>query len=264
MSIDGRTILYGVVGDPVSQVRAPELLNPLLAAAGRNAVVVPLHVPSGRLPEIFASLRELDNLAGLLVTVPHKVEAAGLADRRSPDVNLIGTANVLRRDPDGRWNAANFDGAGFVDGLVAAGHAVEGLDVYLAGAGGAGSAMAVAFLAAGARSLAIQEVDDARATSLLDRLARHWPDRARRACPADLAAAGLIVNATPLGLRTDDPLPIDPAVMATGSIVADIIMDPLETRLLRLAAERGMTVHHGMHMLRSQVASYREFFGWTS
>jgi shikimate dehydrogenase len=178
-------------------------------------------------------------------------------------VDLIGTANVLRRDPDGRWSAANFDGVGFVDGLAGAGHAVEGLDVFLAGAGGAGSAIAVALLAAGAGSLAIQEVDDARATSLLARLAQHWPDRARRAGPADLATAGLVVNATPLGLRPDDRVPIDPTDLAAGSIVADIIMDPPQTQLLRLAAERGLAVHDGIHMLHSQIARYHAFFGWT-
>ncbi|ROO59744.1 shikimate dehydrogenase [Micromonospora sp. Llam0] len=260
--IDGETRLYAVLGDPVRQVRAPGLLNPLLAASGRRAVVVPVHVRAAALPEVFRGLRDIINLEGLFVTVPHKTAMADLADRLSPAASRIGAANVVRRDADGRWTGDNFDGVGFVRGLENAGHTVEDVAVWMAGAGGAGCAVAAAVLGAGARAVAIHDVDAARTAELVARLERHFPGRARVAGPADVTAAGLVVNATPLGLREEDPLPLDPHLVAAGTVVADIIMEPRVTPLLRAAADRGLAVHHGIHMLECQVDLYREFFGW--
>ncbi|WP_041834121.1 shikimate dehydrogenase [Actinoplanes sp. N902-109] len=260
--IDGGTRLYAVLGDPVRQVRAPGLLNPLLAAAGRRAVVVPVHVRAAALPGMFRHLRDIVNLDGLFVTVPHKTAMAGLADRLSPAAARIGAVNVVRRDADGRWTGDNFDGVGFVRGLEQAGHTVENGAVWMAGAGGAGCAVAAAVLDAGARTVAIHDVDAARAAELVARLEHHLPGRARVAGPADITTADLVVNATPLGLGEEDPLPLDPHLVAAGAVVADIIMEPRVTRLLQVAADRGLAVHHGVTMLECQVDCYRHFFGW--
>ncbi|GAA2529867.1 shikimate dehydrogenase [Pilimelia columellifera] len=261
-AIDGQTRLYAVLGDPVRQVRAPGLLNPLLAEARRRAVVVPVHVRAAELPGVFRLLRDIVNLDGLFVTVPHKTAMAGLADRLSPAASRIGAVNVVRRDADGRWTGDNFDGVGFVRGLAKAGHTVVDVAVWMAGAGGAGCAVAAAVLDAGARTVAIHDVDATRTAELVARLHRHFPGRARVAEPADLAVAGLVVNATPLGLRPEDPLPVDPHLLPAGAAVADIIMEPHTTALLRAAADRGLAVHHGIHMLECQVECYRGFFDW--
>jgi shikimate dehydrogenase len=63
-------------------------------------------------------------------------------------------------------------------------------------------------------------------------------------------------------MRPADPLPFDPAGTRAGAVVADIVMKPAETRLLSTAAALGRPTHRGIHMLRHQVACYREFFGW--
>jgi shikimate dehydrogenase len=260
--LSGTTRLYGVLGDPVTQVRAPGMLNPLLAAAGADAVVVPVHATARDLAVVVAGLTAIGNLDGLLVTVPHKAAVCRLAAGLGPAAALSGTANAMRRGPDGTWYAENFDGLGFVRGLEKAGHPVRGRHVVLTGAGGAGSAIAVALLTAGVARLEIGDVDGARLAALLARLRSRWDGAVFPAAPGGLAAADLAVNATPLGMRPGDPLPFDPATVRPDAVVADIIMKPHVTALLRAAESAGRRVHHGVHMLAEQVPCYREFFGW--
>ncbi|WP_018656661.1 shikimate dehydrogenase family protein [Actinomadura flavalba] len=258
MPISGTTRLYGVLGDPVAQVRAPALLNPLFAELGRDAVLVPVHVGAADLGTVLAGLAAVRNLDGLLVTVPHKIAARRLAAARSRAADVSGSANALRRHPGGGWYADDFDGAGFVAGLDAAGHKVRGARLLIVGAGGAGASIAAAVLAAGADGVRLLDTDPARTAALTARLEAHWPGRA---APADgPGEPDIAVNATPLGLRPGDPLPFDPAALPPGRVVADIVMRPRDTALLRTAAALGHAVHHGDHMLDHQVALYREFF----
>jgi len=261
--VSGSTSLYAVLGDPVAQVQAPALLNPLLAELGVDAVVVPMRVRPADLADALRGLTGIGNVAGLLVTVPHKTSVCELADELGPAAALSGTANALRRAGDG-WLAENFDGLGFVLGLEAAGHPVRDRHVDLVGAGGAGSAIAVSLLANGAARVSVGDVDLARRDTLVTRLAARWPGRVAAATNADLASADIVVNATPLGMRPADPLPFDPAGTRAGAMVADIVMKHADTRLLCTAAALGRPTHQGIHMLRHQVSCYREFFGWAS
>ncbi|WP_433618845.1 shikimate dehydrogenase family protein [Dactylosporangium sp. CA-139114] len=260
MMVDGSTRVFGVLGDPIAQVQAPRLLNTLFAELGRNAVLVPMHVRPDQLAETVAGLRRIVNLDGLLVTVPHKVAVCGLADRVSPTVAAAGSANALRREPDGSWLAENFDGTGFVAGLRHAGHEPAGRSVTLVGAGGAGAAIAVALLDAGVGRLAVHDVDADRREDLVDRLERHRPGIAVATAGPALGDADIAVNATPLGLREDDPLPFAPESLRPGGLVADIIMKPADTALLRAASALGYPIHYGRHMLEGQLDGYRRFF----
>ncbi|WP_369794594.1 shikimate dehydrogenase, partial [Kutzneria sp. 744] len=132
--ITGSTRLYAVVGDPVRQVRAPGMLNTFFARAGIDAVLVPVHVRPADLAATVLGLQLVQNLDGLLITVPHKVAVRDFADAVSPAVELSGSANAMRREPDGTWYAENFDGAGFLAGLLAFGHD----PVFFDGHGGRG------------------------------------------------------------------------------------------------------------------------------
>ncbi|MFD0205632.1 MULTISPECIES: shikimate dehydrogenase family protein [Saccharothrix] len=255
--ISGTTRLFGVLGDPVVQVRAPGLLNAEFARLGVDAVLVPVHVPPNGLTALLDGLRHVRNLDGLLVTVPHKIAVRELADRVGPAAEASGSANALRREPDGTWYAENFDGTGFVAGLRHQGRAPSGRRVVVVGAGGAGSAIAVALLDAGVAELRVVDRDPERVADL----ARRLGDRVITATEPDLTGADVVVNATPLGLRADDELPFTLDRLGADAVVADIIMKPEETRLLARAAELGHPVHHGIHMLTHQVASYLDFFG---
>ncbi|MFC0106111.1 shikimate dehydrogenase family protein [Kibdelosporangium aridum] len=258
--ISGTTRLYAVLGDPVVQVRAPALLNSLFTCLGVDAVLVPVHVQPCHLGEVVRGLQRVGNLDGMLVTVPHKIEARVFADAVSPAVTLSGSTNALRREPDGRWFADNFDGAGFVLGLRANGFDPAGKRVSLVGAGGAGGAIAAALLEAGVDHLAVCDRDEVILAALGSRMHAAYPNRVSLGTQPRLAAMDLVVNATPLGLRADDALPLDVMALSAGTVVADIIMKPRETALLRAAAARGHVVHHGEHMLTHQLDLYREFF----
>jgi len=260
---DGSTSIYAVLGDPVAQVRAPALMNAWFAAHGVPAVMVALHTPAGRFSPIFQALRDIQNVKGLLVTVPHKFEAAACADHRSAAVDLIGTANALRRESDGSWTADNFDGAGFVDGLIKQGHNPEGMNVMLTGAGGAGCAIALALLHARVATLVILDEDAAKSGALLAKLDSRAPGIAvagRTDGSMEWDRFDLAINATPAGMRPGDPLPFRPEALGRQTVVADIIMKPHETDLLRRAKLLGLQVHHGIHMLDCQIESYIRFF----
>ncbi|MET9914949.1 shikimate dehydrogenase [Streptomyces sp. NPDC006476] len=260
MAITGRTRLFCVLGDPIVQAQAPALLNPLLDRLGVDAVLVPVHAPADRLDAIVAGLKPIANLDGMLVTIPHKLPMCAHADELSDTAALLGSTNALRREPDGHWYADNFDGAGFVDGLAAEGHQWTGRVVALAGAGGAGLAMAAALMAAGAGRIDVADPDTQRLTAFLTRLEPRWPGRVLAACGPPAPDTAIAVNATPLGLRPADPLPFEPARLPSATLVADIIMRPAETRLLRAATALGLPTHPGIHMLRHQLPLYQEFF----
>ncbi|WP_225829849.1 shikimate dehydrogenase [Streptomyces sp. NK08204] len=260
--ITGRTRLLAVLGDPVEQVRAPTMLNPVLRALGVDAVLVPVHVRPEDLGDVMRGLRRTANLDGLLVTVPHKTNVLRYADVRSRAAEIAGSANALRREPDGSWHADNFDGAGFLAGLTAAGHRPEGKQVTVVGSGGAGTAVAAALLGAGVAHLTLHDTDGTRARQAAERLDGYWPGRVTATAVARVGEADIMVNATPLGLRPEDPLPFDPATARPGTLVADIIMKPRETRLLRKAAGRGLPVHFGAPMLDHQLDLYCAYFGF--
>lgn len=261
-SPSGTTRFLAVVGDPVSQVRAPMLLNRLFRDEGVDRVMIAVHARAENLETVIRGLQATENCDGMLVTIPHKFSCSRFAERHSLCVELSGATNALRRDPDGVWRAENFDGIGFVLGLRHAGFEPKGKDVLLLGGGGAGSAIAVALLEAGVQRLHLREPDQLKAAELLRRLQLHWPGRVALDRDKSIRDVDLLINATPLGLQPDDPLPFDPAVLAAGTWVADIIMKPAETRLLRLAAERGLPVQPGISMLNEQIDCYRAFFSF--
>ncbi|MBI0539350.1 shikimate dehydrogenase [Roseomonas sp. KE2513] len=259
-SPEGATRLYAVIGDPVTQVLAPRLMNRLFANESIDAVMVPVQASAERLSTVVEGLKSMGNCDGILVTIPHKFAVAHLVERRSGMVELTGAANALRRDPDGGWSADNFDGRGFVTGLLKAGQDLRSRPIILFGAGGAGVAIAAALLERGARELHVVDPVPGKAVALAARLSGRWPGAVNTPALPPLKNAAVVINATPLGLRAEDPLPFEPSALSPGTRVADIIMKPAETTLLREAASFGLPVQPGIHMLAEQIGLYREFF----
>ncbi len=174
MDITGSTTVFAIAADPIAHVKTPQRLNALLRERGIDAVMVPFHVAAAGLPGLFAGLRGLANLGGLVVTVPHKESAAALCDALTPAAELIGAVNAVRVR-DGHLTGGNFDGLGFVAGLRSQGHDPAGRHVYLAGLGGAGKAIACAIAEAGPASLRLYNRSSDKAEAFAERLARHHP-----------------------------------------------------------------------------------------
>ena len=143
------TLLFGILGDPIDQARSPEVFNELFRQRGVDAVMAPMRVGVGKFEAALAGLRAVENVAGLVVTVPHKSAAARLMKKGSQRAALAIAANALRPCKGG-WEGDLFDGEGFVRGMAAEGKSVGGARCAIVGSGGAGAAIAFALLEAGA------------------------------------------------------------------------------------------------------------------
>src|SRR4029453_16657578 len=236
--IKGTTRLYGLVGDPLTPAKSPELLNRLFIEQGADAVCVPFQVGADELSEFVTGARVMRNLAGVLVTMPHKQRMMAFVDDLHPTARQVGALNVIRCHDDGRWVGAMFDGLGCVLGMQWEGNHPANKSVLLIGAGGAGRAIAFAVGSAGARSLAIFDVDERRAEDLAQSVAAATRCSTHVGAP-DPHGFEIVINATPLGMKPDDPMPIDPNRLEAGSIVVDIINSPDPTALCRAAHARG-------------------------
>jgi len=255
---DGALRIYGLIGDPVSQVRAPFPITHRLRQAGLNAALLPLNVPADEVSSIFGSLKAIRNIDGLVITVPHKIPMAGLVDHLSERATLVGAINIARREADGSWHGDILDGVAFEHGLTESGFNPKGQRAFVVGAGGAGCALAVELVLAGA-SVHVFDVSPARSEALAKRLheAGHVITVAKAADPR---GAALVVNATPLGMKPDDVLPLDPALLSANMLVADVVMSPPVTAFLKQAKERGCHVQLGEVVLLNQLDVQVEFF----
>ena len=262
MTITGTTRVFYILGDPVAQVRAPEVYNPLFREHGIDAVLVPLKLPAPALQGFLQYGMAAENIGGFWATMPHKPALAELLQPTDPVARIAGAVNAVRRLPDGRLEAALFDGIGFVKGLDHFGMPVAGKRVLVVGAGGGGHAVAAAIAQRTPARLAIYNRTRDRAASLVQRLQELSGGVATVAQDNDPSGYELVVNCTSQGLKADDPLPFDPQRLDAGANVVDIIMSRQPTALLRACRDRGIRAEAGFEMLVQQVPEYLRFFGY--
>ena len=262
MQIDGTTRLVGIVADPIAHVRTPQLFNAAAAQQGVNAVCVPLHAAPAHLAPLLAGLAGCQNLAGLVVTIPHKEAVVALCGALTPAARLVGAANVLRWDAEqGHWEGGNLDGDGFVAGLKERGHTLAGKRVLLLGAGGAGKAIAYAVGRERPTTLVLSNRSMARAEEAVLRLAPALPGVDVRTGAADATGFDVVINATALGLQDGDPAPLRTDTLQPGALVCEAVMR--DTALLAAARARGATAHPGHSMLYGQIVEIARSFGLT-
>lgn len=260
VGISGTTRLYAIVGDPIVQVRSPEVFTGRFASAGLNAVLVPAHVPADRFDEVIPALLALGNLDGLLVTVPFKARIVGFADRLGETAKCIGALNALRRETDGSWSGDMFDGAGFVRGVETKGQRLQRRRVVLFGAGGAGSAIACALAGAGVQAIDVIDADATKAHDLVKRLRPAFPNCALNVASRKSANADMIVNASPVGMRPGDGLPGDIGPLTPDTLVGDVVIVDAPTPLIQHAIQHGCKWVDGRDMLAGQVDAIMRFF----
>lgn len=258
--ITGKTGLLCILADPVAQVRTPALVNRLLIEQGDDAVMMPMHVAPDGLADTIRALRGTKNLWGMVVTVPHKMDVLALCDEVEPDARAIGAVNVVRRESDGRLVGAMLDGIGFLRGLQRFGRPVRGQAVYMAGAGGAANAIAFALAQAGVTRLTVHNRSRTRIDALADRLRAQYPHIDVAVGTDDPGGHDIVINATSLGMRPADALPLAAHRLQADQLVADIIMEPAVTPLLAQARQRGCEIYGGLGMLEGQVADMVAFF----
>jgi len=245
--LNGSTRVHFIVGDPIAQVKSPADVSQAFQARGRNAIVVPAHVTPADLRSWLESVSKMLNTDGIIATVPHKFAAFDLCATASERATFLKTANVMRRNPDGSWHGDMFDGLGFVAAMRERGCQPEGKRALLVGAGGAGSAIAHALVLAGISTLAIHDEDQERRDTLIARLRALGKGTVEAGSP-NPRGFDIVVNATPIGMKESDPLPLDGEGLASPMHVACVITAPAITPLIALARERGCTTQTGSDM----------------
>lgn len=253
--ITGTTRVAAVIGDPVRHSLSPRLHNAAYRALGLDWVYVAFVVPDGAAAAAIDAARTLD-LIGLSVTMPHKTAVASLCDELTPDAAALRSVNTVSRGPGGQIRGDSTDGPGFLRSLADSGVDPSGAAVLLLGAGGAARAVARALGGCGARvTVAARNPEaGAEAAVLASGAAIAWDDR-----EAAARAARIVVNATPVGMTarasTDGvEVPLRAEILGPDHVLVDLVYDPIETPLIRIAKERGARVVGGLGMLVHQAA----------
>lgn len=250
---------YAVIGWPLGHSMSPAIHNASFAALGLRCRLDAVAVPPAGLAAFMRSLPS-SGIRGLAVTIPHKTAVLPFCSSVDPEAAAIGAANTVAVGDDGALRAFNTDAAGAAGALRDAGVAVAGARVVVLGAGGAARAICHRLLRDGAASVTIANRTVSRAEALRDDLAggegrvAAVPARGP-AFEAALAAAGVLVNATSVGMspRAGES-PVPRGLLRAGLAVMDIVYNPIETKLLADARAAGATAIPGTEMLLYQAA----------
>ena len=251
--------LYGVIGADVSASLSPTLHGAAFRTANRPECLIPVNVPDAEaLGHFFASRGNtlFDRIGvptgGWAVTSPYKIAAAQTATMVTPRVKRSGAANTLLLRAAGMVGE-NTDGDGVVGALTALGYSVSGTTALVQGSGGAARGAAVGLDLAGA-SVSIRSRDDDRARALAAEAGVDWVRN------QDRIEIDILVNATPLGRCSGDPLPFRQSEVDVAGAVVDMVYAEHETELVTVATDAGATVVDGRTMLAFQgIAQHAAF-----
>lgn len=252
--ITARTRVAAVIGSPVRHSLSPAIHQAAFAASGLDWTFVAFEVGPGHGADAVRAARTL-GLGGLAVTTPHKQDVAAAVDEVDPAARALGSVNTVVLRDDGTTFGASTDGDGFVESLRAAGHDPRDRRVAVLGAGAAARSVIDALGRAGAAGIAVVNRSPDAAVR-----AAGIADRGYVAEIADVAAADLVVNATSVGMGSDE-IPLDPAVLRPAQVVADLVYHPLDTALLRAARAAGAATVDGLGMLVHQAVLQQQL--WT-
>ncbi len=245
-NFSGATRLVPVVGDPIAQVKSPGGVTRAFEERGADLICVPMQVAPADWAAFITTMRAMKNVDGIIVTVPHKFSAFDVCDTTSDRARFLRSVNTIRRAPDGTFHGDMFDGLGFVAACTDNGCDFAGRRALLVGAGGAGTAIAHAVAASGVASLAIADLDHARRDDLVARLKTEKFNVTAGA--QDPSGFDIVLNATPLGMRDGDPLPVETAKLSAAMFVGDVVTKPEIPPLIAAAKARGCKTSNGVAM----------------
>jgi shikimate dehydrogenase len=260
--IRGTTRLIAHLGFPTESFKAPMIYNPYFQKHGIDAVVVPMGCKPEMFPEFLRLVFKLSNAHGALITMPHKITTLALLDEPSTTVKVAGSCNAVRLGPGGRLIGDMFDGEGFVRGVLRKGRVLLGARALVVGCGGVGSAIAASLAKAGVAGLGLYDPHAPTMNGLAQRLRQNYPTLQVAVGSRDPAGWDVVVNATPLGMKAGDPLPMDVERMAPATFVGEVVMTTEITPFLAAARARGCAYQVGTDMLFEMIPAYLEFFGF--
>ena len=249
--VDAATRVYGVVGDPVSHSLSPAIMNAALRRENVNGVYLSLHAKA--LKDLLACMRDIP-IHGLSVTMPYKESIVPHLDNTDSHTTKIGACNTVVRAQDGKLYGFNTDAAGVVRPLERR-LPLEKAKVLVLGAGGAARAAVFGLKERGAEVYILN-----RSAGPAQKLAHQARARIMKRAALKKSSFDVIINATPVGMGNTRETPLKEAEI-NARYVFDMVYDPAETRLIKLAKARGAEIIPGLEMFVHQAA--RQFEIWT-
>ena len=256
--LSGETLLYPIIGDPIIFVKSPQRLTAEFEARDHNGICVPMQVPDGQLENVIRGLGPVPNVRGLLITMPHKNTMFAYCATFSETAKLLGVVSVARRNVDGSWHGDMLDGVAFVTAQKKNGAKPEGARVLQVGAGGVGSAIAVALLDAGVRELVLHDANESRLIDLVRLLSGLGCGRVVAGL-ADPTGCDMVVNATPMGMSPQDPLPVSAHLLTSSMFVGDVVAGHGVTPFLQAAQAAGCKTADGVQMVEAGMEIMPDF-----
>lgn len=270
--ITGHTQVFGVLGSPISHSISPQMHNEAFRQLGMDCVYLAFEVGVDGMKPAVEGLRAL-NVRGYNVTMPNKNIMATLCDRLSPAAEIIGAVNTVVND-NGILTGYTTDGTGYMRAVSDAGHNIIGKKMTLLGAGGATTAVFVQAALDGLSEISVfsrstSKFND-RARAIIEKLNEHTSckvnlydleDEAR--LRHEISESAILTNGTSVGMAPDIDISLinNPDMFHKDLIVSDIIYNPRETKLMKIAKEAGCPTFNGLYMLLYQGAE--AFRIWT-
>jgi shikimate dehydrogenase len=256
--------IYGVLGYPAKHSLSPLMHNAAFKALGINAEYKIFQIRPEELADFLASLSE-NSIYGLNVTVPYKEKIISFMDKLSLEARLIGAVNTVKV-LNNKSEGFNTDGEGFLR------HLNEGIKfnpqgkiIAVIGAGGAARAVCVSLSQKHPKAISIYDIDKPKAQALVEHLQNNFKEVDFKAVDSvaglNVNKSGLLVNASPIGMKESDPCLVDKESLNASLLVYDLIYNLAETKLLKYARDRGAKISNGLGMLLYQGA--RSFELWT-
>lgn len=256
--ITGKTKVVGIFGNPIEHTLSPPMQNAAFRELGLDYCYIPFLVKEERLKDAVEAIRAL-NIRGVNITIPHKEAVISYLDEVSEEAKYIGAVNTVLNE-EGILKGFNTDAFGFIKSLEEENISLRNKSILLLGAGGAAKAVAYGVLKEGANLFMFN-----RTPSRAHKIKKSFSQIGKievieQIKPEIMEKFNIIINATSLGLKSDDPMPLDPAFLKKGQTYVDLIY--IKTPLLKEAENRGCKVIDGLGMLLWQAAKAFEI--WTS
>lgn len=266
MSLSGHTKPFAVLGHPIGHTLSPVMHNASMQDLDFDGIYLALDVHPDQLMDVLPAMEKM-GFAGVNLTVPHKEVAFRGLDKLDASAQLFGAANTIQFTADGMVGH-NTDGYGFLKALKESfGKGVDGDSVFVLGCGGAGRATALQAAAEGAKSLVLADIDEERVQKLHDEISGLTPSvevihALEKPKQIELCSTcDLIIQASPVGMKKDDPSLLPADAFHAGQRVFDLVYMYPETTFLTTARSAGAEIANGLGMLLHQGA--RSFEIWT-
>ncbi len=266
MNLSGHTKPFVVLGHPIGHTLSPIMHNASMQELAFDGIYLALDVHPDELMEVLPAMAKM-GFAGVNLTVPHKEIAFRGLDKLDESAQLLGAANTVHFSDEGMVGY-NTDGYGFMKALEEAfGKTIQGDAVFVLGCGGAGRATALMAAKEGAKSLVLADIDAERVQRLEDEIKALAPaveitQALDDATKIELCrTCDVVVQASPVGMKQDDPSLLPPEAFCEGQRAFDLIYMYPETAFLTTAREAGAEIANGLGMLLHQGA--RAFEIWT-